>query len=337
MPSVQTVRRITRGLVIALLLLGLLPPVGTQAAPPRLLGPVREMWIDMRMGPPLVDWFNQTARPDDVARVDTWEVQLLDRVTVGRKLVIFKSVADTEHLLPTLADQLDIIGYNLEHGPANSPGDIADPVASVQRMRELADQYGKLLALGPDHRFAESDGVAMAPYVDIFVLQVQRVQTDPATVIGFVVPLAQELRRANPDLSISVQVRTEGNVDEIVDLIDSLKESIDGVSILTSPETVDIAKELFHALRTKEDTPEEPPGTANQTYIPTVPREAAPTPVSAVPQPERRTPAPASEPTFTRFLLTTGGVSLSCGLLGGLLGGGLVAALKCRGRTPDIR
>jgi hypothetical protein len=49
------------------------------------------------------------------------------------------------------------------------------------------------LALGPDHRFALSDGVALAPYVDLFVLQVQRVQTQPATVLDFVLPLVPQL------------------------------------------------------------------------------------------------------------------------------------------------
>ncbi|HBY94518.1 MAG TPA: hypothetical protein DEP84_11260, partial [Chloroflexi bacterium] len=270
-----------QGLVIALLLLGLMPPVGLYAAPLARMGPVRAMWIDLGMGQPLVDWFNQTARPDDIARVDTWEAGMLDQITAGRKLVVFKSVADAERLMPGLADRLDIIGYNLEHGPANAREDIADPVGSVQRMRQLADHYGKQLALGPDHQFAESDGVAMAPYVDMFILQVQRVQTDPAAVLNFVRPLVLELRRANPGLSVSVQVRTEGNVEAIVDLIDSLKESIDGVSILTSPETVDVAKSLVRELRTRADT-SAPGTTASPAAAPPAPLA---TPVRAVPQP----------------------------------------------------
>jgi hypothetical protein len=118
-------------------------------------------------------------------------------------------------------------------------------------MRRLADEYDLELALGPDHRFALSDGVAMAPYVDIFVMQVQLVQTEPARVRDFVIPLAEELRQANPDIRISAQVRTEGDVDEIVDLIASMRDSLDGISILTSPETVDIAEDLVDTLRAR--------------------------------------------------------------------------------------
>ena len=62
-------------------------------------------------------------------------------------------------------------------------------------------------------------------------------------------PLVQELRRANPDVQISVQVRTEGDVTAIADLIESLESSLDGVSILTSEETVEIAEALVAELR----------------------------------------------------------------------------------------
>jgi hypothetical protein len=91
--------------------------------------------------------------------------------------------------------------------------------------------------------------VEIAPYVDYFVLQIQRQQTNPATVKAFVEPLVPQLRGANPDLEVSVQVRTEGDVDDIVELLDDLKEHLDGVSILTSPDTVDVAWELTAALR----------------------------------------------------------------------------------------
>ena len=129
-----------------------------------------------------------------------------------------------KHLLPRLADKMDIIGYNLEHGPANRPDERADPVGSVRRMREpWRTSMGKQLALGPDRTFALSDGVAMAPYVDMFVLQVQRAQTEPDVVLDFVVPLAAQLRAVNPDIEISVQVRTEGDPVAIADLVKSME------------------------------------------------------------------------------------------------------------------
>lgn len=211
---------------------------------------VGDLWLDISIGPPLVSWFNSTARPTDIVRVENpIQFDLFDQVTVGRKLIIFKSAAEAERLLPNIAGQIDIIGYNLEHGPANPADEQAAPVESARRMRALADEYSLTLAFGPDHDFAVSDGVAIAPYVDIFVLQVQRVQTEPQAVYDFILPIIPQLRAANPDLEVTIQVRTEGDVTAIVDLITSLKDELDGVSILTSPETVPVAEALVAALR----------------------------------------------------------------------------------------
>ena len=217
---------------------------------------VGDLWLDVSLGPPLVDWFNRVARPDDIARVENpREFELLDEIRVGRKLVVFRSVAEAERFLPGVADKLDIVGYNLEYGPNSPPEELADPVGSVKRMHDVARRYGLLLAFGPDHDLAVSHGVALAPYVDILVLQVQRVQTEPATVLDFVLPLVKQVRQANRQIAISVQVRSEGNVTAIVDLIDALKEGLDGVSILTSPETVSTAEALVTELRTPKPTP----------------------------------------------------------------------------------
>lgn len=209
-----------------------------------------DLWIDMRLGRPLIPIFNQAARTDDIARVDhPSQAGQLSDIETGRRMVIFKSIPETEEWLPEIAEDIDLIGYNLEHSPATPEAEQADPVGSIQHMRDLADAYGLELAFGPDHDFALSHGLEIAPYVDIFVLQIQRQQTNPAVVHEFVEPLVPQLREANGDLEVSVQVRTEGDVGEIVALLDSLKTDLDGVSILTSPETVDVAEALVDRLR----------------------------------------------------------------------------------------
>lgn len=229
-----------------------LVPVGSFPAQRQPPASVSDMWLDVSLGTPLIDWFNSVARPNDIARVENVsQLALLDKITVGRKLVVFKSVAEAERLVPEIADQIDIIGYNLEHDPTYPADEQSDPVQSAKRMRALADQYGLKLAFGPDHDFALSHGAAIAPFVDIFVLQVQRVQTRPQTVSDFVLPVVPELRAANPDLQVSIQVRTEGDVAAIADLVESLKNDLDGVSILTSPETVPVAESLVKELRAR--------------------------------------------------------------------------------------
>jgi hypothetical protein len=260
------ITRIAVLLLVVLLGAGCVPVSHAQSLPEPELAALDGLWIDMSMDPAMVTWFNEHARPNDIARADHVSlVDLLDKVTTGRRLVVFKNVSDAEQLLPHLVGKMDIIGYNLEHGPSNRPDEQADPVGSVRRMRALADEYGLELAFGPDRAFALSDGVAMAPYVDMFVLQVQRVQEEPDVVRSFVLPMAEALKAANPDVEISVQVRTEGDMAAVAKLIASMEDKLDGVSILTSPETTAIAEKLVAELRPPTD---QPPANPKQTPVP---------------------------------------------------------------------
>lgn len=239
-----------RRLILSIMLLGvgwvvLFRPIQAQSA-----GSVADLWIDFSLGPPLVDLFNDTARPDDIARIENIsQIRMLENVTTGRRLVVFKSVEEAADFLPQYANEIDIVGYNLENGLPNPAEEQADPVASVQHMRELVDQYGLELMMGPDRQFALDYGAQMAPFVDLMVLQVQRAQTEPQTVIDFVVPLVRQLRAANPDIEISMQIRTEGEVADLIALTDMLKGELDGLSILTSLETTATATELMTTLR----------------------------------------------------------------------------------------
>jgi hypothetical protein len=130
--------------IACLLIAGSIPSSPTQAAwlqhnEVQHADAVHHLWLDISLGPPLLDRFNRLAQPEDIARVEhAEEIDLLDQVTVGRKLVVFKSVAEAERLVPGLADRIDIIGYNLEHGPITPADEQAGPVGSVQRMHNLA-------------------------------------------------------------------------------------------------------------------------------------------------------------------------------------------------------
>ena len=317
--------------VIAALLLSACVPVSAaqslEPPDPRLAG----LWIDMSMGPELVNLYNQVATDRDIARADHVSmIDLLDRVKTGRRLVVFKNAADAEALVPRLADKMDIIGYNLEHGPSNRPDEQADPVGSVRRMRALADQYGLELALGPDHAFALSDGVAMAPYVDIFVLQVQRAQTEPETVREFVLPLVHDLRQVNPSLEISVQIRTEGDVKALADLLASLEPELDGVSILTSQQTVPVAEALIGRLRAPVEEmpsplPQSTPAKSDaQMAVLETPTAAMRRTVVATPVPPAVASAPVAEDStlaLRTFLLIAGLVTLA------IIGVGLLATV----------
>ncbi len=209
-----------------------------------------ELWIDLSLGPPLVQLFNERARPTDVARVEhISQLDLLKDVDAGKKLVVFKSAEDAIRLLPHIHDEIDIVGYNLEHGPTNPINEQENPVEYIRRLREAADEYDLEVALGPDHNFALSHAVVMAPYADYLILQIQKVQTEPDTVYDFVLPVLKGVRVANPDIQTSVQIRTEGEVDDLLAMLEPLQDEIDGISILTSTETVEITEELIGKLR----------------------------------------------------------------------------------------
>ncbi len=215
-----------------------------------------ELWIDLSLGPPLIQLFNERAQAQDVARVEhISQLEVLQEVTAGKKLVVFKSAEDAIRLLPHIHNEIDIVGYNLEHGPSNPVIEQENPVEYIRRLREAADEYGLEVAFGPDHNFALSHAAVMSPYADYLILQIQKVQTEPETVYDFVLPVLKGARLANPDIQTSVQIRTEGDVDELLSMLEPLLGEIDGISILTSEETVEITEELFGELRAIPVTP----------------------------------------------------------------------------------
>jgi hypothetical protein len=227
-------------------------------------------------------------------------------------------------------------------------------------MHELAHQSGKLLAIGPDRNFALNYGPQIAPYVDVFVIQVQRIQTEPDLVRAYVLPLAEELRRANPNIQITAQVRTEGDVVALVDMLESLGEALDGVSILTSPETTDIAEALVAELRSREPGPTASPNVVPPTQPPapeptaspaTAPISSKPSPAitsspvaaalepSATPRPPV-SPAPSAAPLPTEAAPVAAAPRTNAALLAGTLligagSGALLVALILRANRRD--
>jgi hypothetical protein len=314
-----------------------------QTLPPREIDPwLAGLWFDMSMGSQLVGLYNEYAGPDDIARADHISlVDLLDKVEAGHRLVVFKSAADVEELVPRLVDKIDIIGYNLESGPANRPDEQADPVGSIRRVRAVADQYGMQVAFGPDRAFALSHGVQMAPYADIFVLQVQRAQTEPMTVREFVVPLAAQLRQVNPNLQVSVQIRTEGNITDLTDLLLSMQGSIDGVSILTNDETAVVAKALMMHLRRPIDEVPAPlpsPTPAKSTegsvaVLATATPALRRTPLATLPPPPVDIPEVTPPDNAARSLLLLVGLSIMGVIISGVVATVLIYSFRtARGR-----
>ncbi len=255
-PSFRLVFRCLLAFVLAIAIISFLP--GRTVAEEK--EELSDLWIDLSIGPPLLDLFNERAHAGDMARVEhISQLDLLKEIHTGKRLVVFKSAEDAIRLLPHIYDEIDIIGYNLEHGPTNPVNEQEDPIEYMKQLREAADEYDLELALGPDRAFALSHGSVLAPYADYLILQVQKVQTEPETVYDFVLPVLRGVRLANPDIQTSVQIRTEGDVDDLLDLLEPLQDEIDGISILTSEETIDVTQELMGELRALKVQPTRTP------------------------------------------------------------------------------
>ena len=285
-------RKIGLVLIAVLLLSAAIAPRQIEAESRPAVGQLGDLVFGLRITPGLVDWFNQNARPNDVAAITPQETAILDRITAGKKQVLFASAAVAEQIVPTLAGKIDIISYDLEHWPQTPQDEQADPVAAIKRMRALADQYSLQLTVGPDRQFEQQYGTQLAPYVDQFGLQVQRLQTDPQAVQSFAVPLIQQLRQANAKLKIVAQVRTEGGVDALLPLVDSIKGDIDGIGILYTPQTVPVVKDFVARLRSGQPVPTLAPTSSRPTPTPTI--LGAPTPASTIPSVTVVTPPPSA-------------------------------------------
>lgn len=181
----------------------------------------------------MAQYFQQHAGPQDIARVDhPSDIGLISGITVGRKMVIFKTVSEIETFMRSNANSLDIIGYNLEPGQTHSAAELANPVAAAKAAKAIAAQYGKRLAIGLTKSLTNQYGPAMAPYADIWILQVQKAQNDPQQVVSWVQPMSKALKQANPNVQIAVQIRTDSQPAALASLVNSMTW-LDGVSILT--------------------------------------------------------------------------------------------------------
>ncbi len=307
--------------VILIGLVGLLVPQDARAFPSRDLS---QLSFGIRLSPDLVSWFNQAARPTDSVAVPFRDVNMLDGIKVGQKMVLFASMADAESNVPSMAGKITGIIYDPEHWPYTPADEQANLGAATKRLRTLANTYGLKAAVAPDRRFLAEQGAQIAPDVDIMYLQLQLLQGDPNMLLDFARVNGQAVRRANPNIELRAQLNTERGVDQLITLSNSLNQEIgiDGVAVLYSPATEQTVKDFVANLRAGAAAPPSattpplssapktptrasvasatpaPPGTkATSTLVPSTatptsalspsigPTVASPTPRSALPQP----------------------------------------------------
>lgn len=198
--------------------------------------------------PEMAQYFQQHASAQDIARVDhPNDIGLISGISVGKKMVIFKSASQIQQFMSTSAGSLDIIGYNLEPGQTHDANELANPVAAAKAVQAIARQYGKAVAIGLTRSLALQYGAAMAPYADIWVLQIQKAQNDPQMASEFVSQMVPALTKANPAIKVFVQIRTDSQPAALASLVNGFSGA--HVSILTQrsdvQDAINVASQFF--------------------------------------------------------------------------------------------
>ena len=228
-------------------------------------------------------FFNEVLDEDDIVFTYGPKVNLLKEINTS--LIAFgrQSAADLENDVQRLYDlSIDYINYNPEQCiTSNTPPEEIDNIfESINRARELADEYNEKLSFGTDTYLLEKYGTEIAPLVDLFGIQVMRLQLRPVekyhegvtAKVEIVrngsesVPLYAMLSLEPPLLEIKITTRgdtvyvpvidnngekttTPVTAEEVLEKIEAIEDMVDGIALLYTDETKDEMKKLLRLLK----------------------------------------------------------------------------------------
>jgi len=208
-------------------------PLSTNSDPAeRTPVPLAELYIGYPFSIDYADYFNQINRPSDMVAVGMPGLSNLSALQTGKKVLMFGSVERFNEFPTEAIEQVDLVGLDLERG-ALTPEEQNDPVAVVIKASEIAKSRYVPLMVAPITRWSEEYGDQLAPFVDVFVLQMMRYQHDPQLFAEKVEEFTTKMRNANPNLTIFVQVGTQKEQSplQLFDAIVAAQPFIDGVWI----------------------------------------------------------------------------------------------------------
>ncbi len=224
--------------------------------------------------PEVAAYFNQIARPQDIASFPTPFVSLLPQVTAGQRMVVFASWADAERDLEALTGQIDLVMYNPEHWESTPASEQQNLTATVQRAAEYVHARGLRFMLAPDRRFAQEHLGQVAPYVDAILLQGQRLQDDSQAFASWMREMSNIARASNPEVQIYAQVgatrsassgQAWDTASEMSVAIQSVSNDVDGIAVWSMPRSLNVLQEFVTLIR---ERPPAIPATATGTFTP---------------------------------------------------------------------
>jgi len=164
--------------------------------------------------------------------------------------VTFKSseaIADNAKRVKELG--FDFIEFNLEEDLSPS-SDSNNVVSAIKMAADAAHAQGLKFRATPSKSFTTQYGSQIAPHVDYYHIQAQTLQDNGIKAYSdYVHTEVSKLKKANPDLLISVQVSTrQGNapglslLETMKQCVDSVMDVVDGVSIWFGGDDLNILK-----------------------------------------------------------------------------------------------
>jgi hypothetical protein len=134
----------------------------------------------------------------------------------------------------------EALGYGLETSNSTPDQEWQDLVGSTHQAREISDQYGKLLNMGPGFRLMsrnEDKYPPMASLSHLWMLQTQQLQKNPPGSLyrQEVERIVNLIRSGNPDVTIWAQITLppdrEPNAEEWLSYRESIVDLVDGTYI----------------------------------------------------------------------------------------------------------
>jgi hypothetical protein len=200
--------------------------------------------------PEVAAYFQEIARPQDIASFPPERLFLLSQDTVGQKMVAYRSWADAQTQLDDLTGPVDMVMYNPENWELTPEEEQQDLAATVQEFAEFVHERGLRFMFAPDRRYAELYLSQVAPDVDAVLLQGQRLQHDPQTFATWVRGMTEVAHAANPDMRVFVQVgATRGTASEMLAALQTVADDVDGIAVWSMPRTLHVLQEFVTLLR----------------------------------------------------------------------------------------
>jgi hypothetical protein len=223
--------------------------------PADVLDGLRQKAIGYNIDSTVIDFWNATAHPDDLAKVGPQAYSIASRITKG--IIVLQNPANTAASGPSS----DLVSK----AKALTIDESVEPHTIIAQGQE-ARNTGKLFVVAPTGarllRFTPDQVAQIAKVSDIFIIQAERwlvEDTSPtkATFIGNVLKFSNEIRAANPQCKIYIEVgrrldRGGGTADQWIQALSLLyqkdPQSYDGIYLFITRQANDDPNQGIGAL-----------------------------------------------------------------------------------------